>query len=301
MYSFEQLNIFVTVCKTGSFSAAARKLGRVQSGISQSIANLELDLDRILFDRRGHIPILTEDGKALLPTAKSILYQKRLFDQKIAALEQQHEHEITLAVEESLSLAKIVTALEHFSHAYPTVNVHLLTAPTDDVQQLVQNGSAQLGLFYASGHIPDDIDFFHIGYNKFITVVAPNHPLAPLQEIDDGQLRHYRQLVVKARNGKVLWFTNTISSQVWYGSNHAIIKKMVIEGLGWASLPEHMVKTALKRGELVELDVVFERHGWLTAIDYIVSRQHQRGPALNGLIEFIKPCFSTDFDSKTPI
>ncbi|EGU31198.1 transcriptional regulator, LysR family protein, partial [Vibrio ichthyoenteri ATCC 700023] len=32
MYSFEQLKIFVTVCECGSFSAAARKLSRAQSG-----------------------------------------------------------------------------------------------------------------------------------------------------------------------------------------------------------------------------------------------------------------------------
>ncbi|GAL17166.1 hypothetical protein JCM19235_5715 [Vibrio maritimus] len=35
MYSFEQLKVFVAVCEYGSFSAAARKLGRAQSGVSR--------------------------------------------------------------------------------------------------------------------------------------------------------------------------------------------------------------------------------------------------------------------------
>ncbi len=292
MYSFEQLNIFLTVCETGSFSAAARKLKRAQSGISQSIANLELDIDKVLFDRSGNTPRLTENGEALLPMARSILYQKRQFDQKIEALRQDHEHEIILAVEESLELDKLIPAFNRFSQQYPMVNIHLLTAPTNDVQQLVKTGAAQLGLLYASGDIPDNMDFYHLGYNKFITVVSPSHPLANLKKIDDGALRHHRQLVVKARNGKVLWFTQNISSQVWYGSNHAVIKKLVIEGFGWASLPEPMVQEALKEGRLVELNVVFERHGWVTAIDYVVSRTHNRGPALNGLIDCIKPQFN---------
>ena len=38
----DQLNIFKTVIETGSFSAAARKLGKVPSAVSMSIANLEI-------------------------------------------------------------------------------------------------------------------------------------------------------------------------------------------------------------------------------------------------------------------
>ena len=45
----EQLLMFQTVMETGSFSAAARKLGKVPSAISMSIANLEIDLNLNLF------------------------------------------------------------------------------------------------------------------------------------------------------------------------------------------------------------------------------------------------------------
>ena len=83
MYSFEQLKVFVTVCESGSFSAAARKLKRAQSGVSQSIANLEIAIDQELFNREKNIPVLTNTGKALLPVAKSILDQQKYFDQNL--------------------------------------------------------------------------------------------------------------------------------------------------------------------------------------------------------------------------
>ena len=44
----EQLTIFKTVMETGSFSAAARKLGKVPSAVSMSIANLEIEKDKLL-------------------------------------------------------------------------------------------------------------------------------------------------------------------------------------------------------------------------------------------------------------
>ncbi|WP_134928929.1 LysR family transcriptional regulator, partial [Pseudomonas protegens] len=43
-FSLEQLQMFVQAAQTGSFSAAARKLGKTQSTVSVAIANLEADL-----------------------------------------------------------------------------------------------------------------------------------------------------------------------------------------------------------------------------------------------------------------
>ena len=88
MYSLEQLKIFVTVCEAGSFSAAARQLKRAQSGVSQSIANLEIAIDKTLFNRDKNTPVLTKQGTALLPIAKSILHQQQNFDQKDESLAQ---------------------------------------------------------------------------------------------------------------------------------------------------------------------------------------------------------------------
>ena len=45
MYNIEQLRMFVEAVEQGSFSASARKLGKVQSAVSQGINNLEIDLN----------------------------------------------------------------------------------------------------------------------------------------------------------------------------------------------------------------------------------------------------------------
>ena len=44
-FSLEQLKAFVTTIETGSFSAAARQMGKAQSVISTAVSNLEVDLD----------------------------------------------------------------------------------------------------------------------------------------------------------------------------------------------------------------------------------------------------------------
>ena len=43
--------MFAYAVELGSFSASARRLGKVQSAVSQGISNLEIDFNTTLFDR----------------------------------------------------------------------------------------------------------------------------------------------------------------------------------------------------------------------------------------------------------
>jgi DNA-binding transcriptional LysR family regulator len=52
----DAIQVFLAVLDHGSFSAAARSIGRVPSAVSMTIANLEADLNLELFDRRGREP-----------------------------------------------------------------------------------------------------------------------------------------------------------------------------------------------------------------------------------------------------
>ena len=62
LYSPEAMEAFAAAAALGSFSAAARQLGKSQSTISTAIANLEADLDLTLFDRSSRLPVLTTAG-----------------------------------------------------------------------------------------------------------------------------------------------------------------------------------------------------------------------------------------------
>lgn len=68
--SLDQLRTFVAAVDEGSFSAAARRLGRAQSAASELVRGLELQLGVTLFDRSGRYPLLTPAGSALLVSAR---------------------------------------------------------------------------------------------------------------------------------------------------------------------------------------------------------------------------------------
>ncbi len=69
-WTLDQLEAFVTAVNQGSFSAAARKIGKAQSRVSTAITNLEADLGFELFDRSARLPVLTPEGKEMFTEHK---------------------------------------------------------------------------------------------------------------------------------------------------------------------------------------------------------------------------------------
>src|SRR3984885_7074207 len=70
--SLDQLRTFIAAADAGSFSAAARRLNRAQSAVSQTISGLEARLRVNLFDRTGRYPLLTEQGRQILIDARTV-------------------------------------------------------------------------------------------------------------------------------------------------------------------------------------------------------------------------------------
>ncbi|MEZ8989347.1 LysR family transcriptional regulator [Vibrio breoganii] len=285
MYSFEQLKVFVAVCESGSFSAAARKLKRAQSGVSQSIANLEITIDQELFNRKKNIPVLTNTGKALLPVAKSILDQQKYFDQKVESLIQKDEHELIIAVDESILDRNFINIISSLADQFPITNFDIITTSTFDVEDLVRCGKAQIGIIYADGELKVDMDFFLLGQARFLTVSSATHELSQISVVQDSDLKRYRQCVHRSSKQRELWFTYGISSMLWYANNHKTIIDLVAQNVGWANVPEMMVMEMIQKGDIVALPVAHEHGGWITHVGCLVSRSHIKGPVLTSLIK----------------
>jgi hypothetical protein len=73
----DQLRTFIAAVDEGSFSAAAPKLLRARSMVSETVSNLEEQIGVLLFDRSGRYPKLIPAGVVLLADARNIITQQR--------------------------------------------------------------------------------------------------------------------------------------------------------------------------------------------------------------------------------
>ena len=145
---------FVQAASLGSFSAAARKLGKSQSTISAAIANLEADLGLVLFDRSRREPRLTEAGRAMLGRAQELLAAADRLERAAGQLAAGLEARLTLAISDIYQSDRYEATLLALEQRYPALEFECLIAEHGDLLALVESGRAQLGLVAASRPIP---------------------------------------------------------------------------------------------------------------------------------------------------
>ncbi|TCP96806.1 DNA-binding transcriptional LysR family regulator [Cricetibacter osteomyelitidis] len=288
MYTLEQLKIFVAVTELGSFSAVARKLNRAQSGISQAIGNLEIEFNQELFVREKGSVTLTENGKALLPQIKLLLQQSQFLDQKLTALEQTQEHQITIAFDETLLSDDLTDLFQQVAEQFPTTIIELITASTFDIETMIDSGQAHLGVAYRNYTSQNQLDMFFLGYNRFIAVAAPEHPLAKSDIVSLDDLTRHRHLVHRSLEHKEHLFSNALSPMPWYSNSYYNLLNLAEGNIGWADVPERLAENALKQGRLVKLKLEAEPEGNVIPVICLRSRQLSQGKVMTYLVKMLE-------------
>jgi DNA-binding transcriptional LysR family regulator len=285
--TLDQLQIFLTIVETGSFAAAARRLGRATSVVSYAIANLEAQLGLELFDRDStRTPKLTDAGRAVLSDARTISLSLGDLLAKARGLISGLEAEVALVVDVMLPTAKLVEALDEFQAAFPTVSLRLHVEALGAVTQLVLNRTANIGVAGPQLFGTDGLDHRQIGAIRMIPVAAPSHPLSQSRETTSvAAARKHVQLVLTDRSELTRdQEFGVVAIRTWrladLGSKHALL----LAGVGWGSMPEAMVRDDLAAGRLVRLDL----DTWEN-IAYPLRAVHRTdappGPAARWLIE----------------
>jgi DNA-binding transcriptional LysR family regulator len=73
MDRFQELNAFIAVVEAGGFSAAARRTGDSQSGVSKAVSALEKRLGVVLFNRSTRSVTLTDQGQKYYDRTKPLV------------------------------------------------------------------------------------------------------------------------------------------------------------------------------------------------------------------------------------
>lgn len=142
---FRQLQTFMIIAQTESFSKAAELLGYSQSAVTVQIRLLEKELDTRLFERMGRKIALTAQGQNLRIHAGRILEEMSQAEAEIR-LEQELCSPLHVGVIESLFFTKLPPILGYFRQHYPKVSLKLTTGtPKELIEHMEYN---QLDLIY---------------------------------------------------------------------------------------------------------------------------------------------------------
>jgi DNA-binding transcriptional LysR family regulator len=256
--TLDQMRVLIAVAETGSFSAAARRLGRVQSAVSQSVQTLEETLGVPLFGRDAKTPKLTETGRVLLQDAYGLVHGANAMRARAESIANNIEPELTLAVDSMFPNEVLMDCLREFGKQFPNVSVSLFTEGLGAAEQRLRDGLARLGIYSPLSTAPsNDLEWEPMTAISLIPVVASNHPLA--QEpapLERHTLEKYVQLVLTDRTPLSQNLRGGIVSlRVWRFADLGTRLEFLLAGFGWCNMPAHLVDTHIKSGRLKVLTI----------------------------------------------
>ena len=255
--SLDQLRVFLQVVKSGSFSAAARDMHRVQSAVTYAIQKLEDQLGAKVFDRAGYRPVLSDAGRALLPRATRVLEEFSALNAQARAIAGGLEPELAIVVDPAYPTPSLVAALKEFEERFPAVVLRVYVDTLGAAVQTVLEGRADFGLLFEFAAQSPDLLTTPIGELQLVPIAAASHRLAKIRgRVPLEALREERQLVLSDRSaltkGKEI---SVISPRTWRLADQGARHEMLLAGFGWGNMPLHMVADDIARGRLVQLDI----------------------------------------------
>ena len=292
MTSLDQLKMFVAAAETGSFSAAGRRLGKGQSAISLGIANLEVDLGFELFDRTTRKPGLTIGGERLLTFARAVLQQVEDLNAAAESIFSGDETRIRIVLDDAILLPSLSRILIEFGQRFPATQIEFFSAVSPEISDIVARGDADIGLMFSGSKVQKGVEQTFIGNLPFVAVSTPGYPLAEIDSLGAGDLLPHRQLLLRSPQGSVLDQFPSLSTEIWFASSFHAIRELVLRGIGWAYLPEHLVSGAIASGQLVKLKLRFQHKHWSPPVECVTPKNAQFGPALSWLSEKAKNVLS---------
>lgn len=284
----DQLIIFITVMETGSFSAAARQLGKVPSAISMSIANLEIDLDLNLFERVGREPLPTPQAQSLYEKSKQLLIEMKQWKQHAFALSSGLESHLNIVVVSELLHTRWTDYIVLLEQQFPELQINIFSAPQEDALHLLMTQAADLAFMFEREQLQSSEQFVELKREILVPVAARHSPLAESDQVSFEQILQNRQIVVASRDRQIkpeLLF----SKHYWRTDNHHSACSMIKQGLGWGVLPLEMLNEhpelqhELKILQLLDFTPKFEYF-----VDLVWSREHQLGAAAHFLINYVR-------------
>jgi DNA-binding transcriptional LysR family regulator len=288
--SLDQLRIFIAAADEGSFSAASRRLRRAQSMVSQTLANLEAQLGVKLFDRSARIPVLTDQGRALLVDARAVAGDVDLLKARAKRMAGGLEPELSVVVDVVFPLAPFTATVAAFQKEFPATLLRFDIESSNVMERVLERHSA-VGVMASLKAAPPQLARERLLVLRSPMVVSPQHPLATHgSPIPGAILSQHIQLVHAdpadlARPGGF----GLLSPKVWRLSDLGAKLAFLRAGLGFGLMPLHIIEEDLASGALIQITGESAPHeGHVIAMSAVYRTDSPPGPAGRWFIDRLK-------------
>lgn len=269
-----RLHVFRTVARTLNFHRAAEVLHISQPAVSRHVRELEKLIGADVFDRSARQIQLTAAGKIVFRYAMQITELYGALEVELSELMEELHGGFRLGASTTIAQYLVPALLAKFRKEHPSIQVHLTSLNSHDVEQKQLEHEVDLGLIEGERRLGT------LRYSPWLkdTLILVTRPGNPLMKSSRLKIQHLKQLpwVRREPGSGTADITRralaargvdaeSLNVTVHLSSSEAI-KRYLMNSDTFAFLSRHAVLSELSRGELIEVEVeklLIRRQLWI--------------------------------------
>ena len=146
----ENLNVFLTVARTGNFSTAAKEMDVAVSSVTRRIISLETELKIKLFRRSSRGVLLTDPGEQFLTSAQNVVAEIEQAKETLLSGQIEPRGLLTVAAPSSFGRRHVAPVVTSFLKKYPQIEIDLLLS-----DQMIDFSVQRVDVAIRIGSLPD--------------------------------------------------------------------------------------------------------------------------------------------------
>ena len=289
----------VTILESGTFQKAAARLNYTQSTVTSQIHQLEEEFQIQLFEKIGRKMALTQAGKDILPYVHSIL-------QSAEQINNYHKDmsELTgtlrFVAPDSIFIYRLQPLIKIIRCKAPHVRLIVNSLPSEEINQAIVNGMADIGIDCDKGIFPDSVIHKPAKPFRACLIASPfinpadmdfisPHQEKPFSIILNESKANYQTAIADYFGKKDIVLNPNMKLQ-----SIEAVKRSVMNNLGIAYVPEFSVREELKSGALLKLDT--ELDDMIFPSVYVYHKNKWISPQMKLAFEILQELISKEDD-----
>ena len=296
--NLKQLEAFVRVAETKSFSAAAKMLFLTQPTVSAHIASLERELNTCLLIRNTKGVALSESGKELYAYAEQMLELEQKIRERFGLTGRQPGSVLRIAASTIPSLYLLPDIMARFRNEYPEEQLKLFETDSSGVVEMILSHKADVGF---TGTVLEKGSCTYIPfYQDELVVLTPSSERYRARKNDDIVSWILEEPVILREEGsgtrkealRLLVQTGVDISKLNVAAmmeNQETIKRSVGSGMGISILSKLAAKEEIDSGKLLAFPL--GETGGKRNINVVYDAGYPSLPAADKFIKTVKQMY----------
>ncbi|WP_454727215.1 MULTISPECIES: LysR family transcriptional regulator [Cupriavidus] len=192
-----ELETFLAVAETGSFSQAAERMHITQPSVTGRIQRLEAALGTSLLKRTTRRVDLTEEGERTATATREALSGLRDWVGELRQRARRSRQRVAVAATPMLAAMSMPAILHAYAERFPDVQVDLLDVKYSEALAALDSGEADLAVMSLDEISLSNYDYQHLWNGTMVLVVPSIHPLAGAGRVGARELAFHPLMLIE--------------------------------------------------------------------------------------------------------